>query len=152
MNITVSIPTDEDGFISQVCLSCRRRFKVKFGEGSDKPVGFCPYCAKQGDDWFTESQHAYFVSAVNERVVGPMLDDFASRINRMNRSRGLVRVGAEITHDPPAPEPIEPEEDWPIVTFSCCDEPIKHDGNQEVLHCIICGQAASGGTAEPSAS
>lgn len=137
--MSVSVKTDADGFISQQCPSCDRRFKVKFGEGSSNPVSFCPYCGHADSGWWTEEQRAYCTSVVNEEVVRPMLDDFRRSINRMNRPGSLVQMSANVKHDQPAPEPVESNEPMPLAQFTCCGERIKHDGSMSQLYCIICG-------------
>lgn len=139
MEMSVSVKTDSDGFVSQQCPACKRRFKVKFGEGSSRPVGFCPYCGHADKGWWTDEQRAYCVSVATERVVRPMLDDFTRGINRLNRPGDLIRMSASVEHPPSAPEPVESSEPMPMATFRCCDECVKHDGSAGKLHCIICG-------------
>lgn len=142
MKFTVSLPTDADGFISRQCPACNRRFKVRFGDGSMHPAGYCPYCAHADGSWLTDDQREYCKSAVNERVVRPMLDDFTRNISRMNRPGSLVRVSASVKHASPVLEPVESDQPMAIATFPCCGERIKHDGSTMKLHCIICGKVA----------
>lgn len=138
--MNVSLKTDMDGFISQECPACKRRFKAKFGEGSDKPLAFCPYCGHADTEcWWTPQQVEFFQSAVADKVVGPMLDDFARNINRSSSRGGLVRISASVKHDAPVPGPAESNEPMPIVEFLCCGESIKHDNSAVKLHCVICG-------------
>jgi len=141
MNLTVSLSTDADGFVSQECPVCRRRFKVVFGEGSDRPIGHCSYCGHTGRDcWWTRQQAAYLRGVVGERVVDPMLDDFARSINRMNRAGSLVQMKASVKRNPRSRRPVEPSDSMAVVTFRCCGERIKHDGSTRQLYCVICGK------------
>lgn len=140
---TVSLETDADGFVSQECPSCMRRFKVKFGEGSDRPIGSCPYCSHAGRDcWWTQAQADYFAAVAGQEVVGPMLDKFARNINRGNRSGSVLNIKASVNHGPRPIRPSEPNDSMPSMTFACCNERIKHDGASARLHCIICGASA----------
>lgn len=141
MEMKVSLETDADGFLSQECPACRKRFKAVFEEDSDKAIGHCPYCGHVGDDcWWTLEQAAYFESVVSEEVVGPMLDDFAQGVNRMSRPGDLVQMKAEVSHDRPAAPPVESGGGMLVATFACCGERIKHDGSADRLYCVICGR------------
>lgn len=62
----VSFPTDSDGYLSQECPSCEQIFKVVFGEGSEEPISFCPYCGHSGRDcWYTKPQVEYMLRRPN---------------------------------------------------------------------------------------
>lgn len=41
-SVSVALPTDSDGFVSQECHACSKRFKAVFGEGSDRPIAIVP--------------------------------------------------------------------------------------------------------------
>ncbi len=141
MNLKVSLSTDAEGFLSQECPVCGKRFKVMFGEGSDRAIGHCPYCGHAGKDcWWTKEQAAYLTGVVGERMVNPMLEDFARGVNRMNRGHALVQMKARVKRSPPARPPVEPNRPMPVATFPCCNERIKHDGSTAQVHCIICGK------------
>jgi len=145
MEMKVSLETDADGFLSQECPACLKRFKAVFEEGSDKTIGHCPYCGHVGNDcWWTEEQIAYFQGVVTDEMVAPMLGDFARDINQMSRPGDLVQMKAEVSHDPSAAAPVEPDGDLQVATFACCGERIKHDGSADRLRCVICGQLNAG--------
>lgn len=140
--MTVSLDTDADGFLSQECPSCMKQFKVKFGEGSNLPIGFCPYCGHAGKGcWWTQAQADYLSAMAGDKFVRPMLDKFARDINRNSRSGGLLSMKASVSHGPQPIRPNEPNDEMPILTFACCNERMKHDGTVAKLHCIICGTA-----------
>jgi transcription elongation factor Elf1 len=138
--IQVSFSTDGDGFISQQCPSCERRFKVRVDESSDQSVNFCPYCGSQSDNgWLTEEQQAYAMGVVSEQVVDPMLEEFTHKLQRMNRPGGLLSVSGHYEKSAKPQKPVEAEEPMPLFTPPCCNEPIKHDGSVAALHCVVCG-------------
>lgn len=140
MNINVSLETDADGFLSQECPACGKRFKVVYGDGNDRPLRFCPYCGHEGQEcWWTPEQVAYFEGVVSEEVLSPMLDDFARTVNRMTKPGDLIQMKAKVAHDRPAPAPKEMNDTMPVASFTCCGETIKHDRSIDHLHCVICG-------------
>lgn len=137
--IEVSLATDNDGFISQECPACERRFKIVPGEGSDKPVSFCPYCLHNGHNcWWTPEQAEYISSVVGAQVVGPELDRMASDFNR-GSGRGFIRMSMKVTKPRVPQRPDEPHDAWPVMTFDCCNERIKHNGAEVRVACVICG-------------
>lgn len=139
--ISVSFPTDHNGFLSQECPACRRRFKVKFGSGSKKPISYCPYCGQVGEGcWWTRQQAEFLTTTAARKVVGPMLDDMSRRINRRAPSHALFGIKMTVCHAPEPAVPHEPEESWPVVDFECCGEQVRLEGGCPDVHCIICGQ------------
>ena len=137
--IEVSLATDNDGFLSQECPACERRFKIVPGEGSDKPVSFCPYCRHNGHDcWWTPQQAEYISGVVGEQVVVPELDQMARDFNR-GSGRGFIRMSVKVTRPRVPSRPDEPNDVWPVTKFECCNERIKHDGQATGVACVICG-------------
>ena len=140
-NISFRFGTDEDGYISQECPKCEKRFKVKPGEGSNKPISFCPYCKHEGQNcWWTKEQVDYFESVVMKESVEPEFEKMAKEINRNSHKDSFVTVSMDFK---PSPKPIVPKEtksNWPYIIFECCSEKIKYEQSQKELFCIICGK------------
>lgn len=145
-SITVKLSTDSEGFLSQECPSCERRFKVKLGEGSDQPIAYYPYCGHAGKScWWTPEQAAYLSAKVKADVIGTRLDAMARDFNRRALgSRGLLSISMKVNHSQVPSQPDEQDDHWPKASFECCNEVIKHEVHGEVLCCVICGL---GGTA-----
>ena len=140
-HIKVGFNTDEDGYISQECPACKKRFKVNFSSGSDEPISYCPYCGhKERDCWWTQKQVDYLSGVVGKELIGPELDKMAKDFNRKARVGNFINMTMSVKHSSDAPEPKEPSEPMPIVTFECCGEKTKHDQSQKALFCIICGK------------
>lgn len=127
----VSFPTDSDGYLSQECPSCAQKFKVCFGKGSDEPISYCPYCGHKGEQcWYTKEQIQH-LSAVAESIF------VAPAMKKLQRSLGGKSKGSfSVSQTPP---PIDPDSDFPILHFPCCNESIKVS-LQPKLFCIICGK------------
>jgi ribosomal protein S27E len=139
-SVELRLSTDDDGFMSQECPACERRFKVVFGEGSGKSIGFCPYCGHEGQDcWWTPEQADYIGDVVAAEVVGPEFEQMAREFNS-GSSSGFIRMTVEVERQSMPRQPDEPNEPMPVLLFSCCNERIKHNGSLDELHCIICGR------------
>ena len=144
MDVSISMNTDCDGFLSQECPACTGRFKAKFGEGSDQPISFCPYCCHMGQRcWWTPEQAAY-IGAMGQNaasgLVADELDKMAKKINRQSKS-GLIKIKMTTERARPqrAVAPAEPDDKMSVFDFPCCGERIKHNSVQDKLFCVICG-------------
>lgn len=138
--VNTHLTTDADGFVSQECPACRRRFKVIFERGGGRVVSFCPYCGHRGRDcWWTPEQVTYFKSVVTASVVAPMVEEFARDLRRLNRRGGWISFDAKLESSPRARQPMETSLRMPVAVFECCNEKVKHDGSARRLRCIICG-------------
>ncbi len=136
----ISLPTDEDGFLSQQCPTCERNFKVRFGEGAEEPISHCPYCGFEGSEcWWTDQQAEYLSGVATAEILGPELKRAA---RKMSSTRGLFDIHAEVTlPDIPArPQEVD-DPGFNILTFPCCNETIKYDGEADQLNCILCGES-----------
>lgn len=142
ISIPVSFPTDDDGFLSQQCPSCQQRFMVRFGQGSDKPISYCPYCAHHEQDcWWTEEQSEYFQSVAIAEVVAPELRKLEQTAKSVEKSTGgflRMSVRSDVPERPIEPPP-EPLSQLKIKRFRCCGEDVKVD-SRRVHYCIICGR------------
>jgi hypothetical protein len=134
----VSFHTDTDGFLSQECPSCEQRFRVLFGEGSEEPISFCPYCGHKGRDcWYTKEQVAYIKAVAANRVLGPELKKLESEMKRA--SGGLLKIDMKTDLPRPGSPPMETDEPLEILRFPCCNETVKLT-QHERHYCIICGK------------
>jgi DNA-directed RNA polymerase subunit RPC12/RpoP len=140
----VSLSTDGDGYISQQCPTCSRRFKVKTNDQGENSVNFCPYCGSESDNaWLTEEQQAYVMGIAAEKVIDPMLEEFSRELETMNQPGGFITVSGHFERsEKPAP-PIESEEPMSVFTAPCCNESVKHDGSSTRFHCVVCGKEFS---------
>ena len=139
IEMTLSLKCDDDGFISQECPECKKRFKVKYGEGSDKPISYCPYCAHEGSDcWWTEAQTDYISKVVLQGTIEPEIEKMANNLKHHSHKGDLVSISMDYKPTSKAVAPQEKEDDWPKMLFECCSETIKHEKGHETLFCVIC--------------
>lgn len=146
MEIEIPFNEDKDGFTSQECPSCSGHFKAIIGEENPAPISFCPYCAYEKQDcWWTPEQVTYIESICEKAAFDEMdsrLEDIVGDFNSSTRSSGYLDIKISIESDGPRhlpSPPSEPDLEMPIVTFSCCNKRIKHDGSRHQLFCINCG-------------
>lgn len=134
----ISFPTDADGYLSQECPSCVQRFKVLFGEGSEEPISFCPYCGHKGRDcWYTKDQVEYIKAVTADVVLGPEIKKLEREVKRA--SSGLLKIDMKAEIPEAGPPPMETYEMLDILHFPCCNETVKLT-RHERHYCIICGK------------
>ncbi len=133
----ISFPTDNDGFLSNECPSCELRFKSTPGEGSDEPIGCCPYCGHRGENcWFTTEQVDHIENVTHSVIVAPELKKFERELKSMGD--GFFKIDVKSTPSPQLPPPLETDDEFDILRFPCCNETIKAE-RRDKLFCIICG-------------
>ncbi len=140
-NFTIRFETDSDGFLSRQCPRCDRRFKIPFAENGDRFLNYCPYCGREpdaeDDEWWTEEQWDYILRVSAQVAVSRTLREM---LEQPEDGGGNVSVTVDDHLEEILQAPPEPEEDWPLVVFSCCRREVKHDGRRTKLHCPQCGR------------
>lgn len=140
ITMNVQLKTDGDGFISQECPNCEKRFKIRYGEGSDQPLSVCPYCGHEGRNcWWTKEQVDYLGKVVIQETIEPKLEKMAKEVNRNTRKGGFITMSMNFKRSRKAIPPEEPEDNWGTTLFDCCNETIRHDSSKSTLYCVICG-------------
>lgn len=147
VEIPMSLPLDDDGFLRRECPTCEREFKGLVAQEGDEedaatdPAGiYCPYCVIQApmDSWWTQAQLEHATGLAQQQIVAPMLDDFAKSLGKS--SGGFLKMDVKRSK---TPEPLELSEanDMRRVEFACHpDESIKVlDDWAGPVHCLVCG-------------
>src|SRR5438128_2412969 len=84
VELSMSVPLDEDGFLRRECPTCEREFKWRTAtddeETTPEPEGgyHCPYCAVQAPSgsWWTKDQLEAAKAAAFDKVLKPRLQQF----------------------------------------------------------------------------
>jgi len=128
MKISVSLPTDELGFLGRECPQCNRYFKIKTEKGLQSSELTCPYCSFAGDPrkFITKDQLSYARSkATNEAVekmIEPMLQSFEQNLkqNFETMSKGFIQIKIEAQHQPMS-LPLDVYQEKEVETYVKCD-------------------------------
>ncbi len=122
--ISVPIPTDEQGMLGRCCPNdeCGRYFKIKPGTGMDTATCHCPYCGHCDDisEFTTEEQIQYAIDQAAKQLVDPLMRKFGQSLRRLNSGqRGPLRIRFDVRYRPaPAYSYVERE----LETQVTCDE------------------------------
>ena len=151
--MTVSMPTDEEGFFGRECPSCNQHFRIASEDYEalpDDQMLWCVYCGHRADDsdFTTAQQMARLERAATdyaEQLINKTLDKTLRNSSR--RSRGsLVEVSVRSSPFHPRPLPGISEERL-IRERACPDCQLRYAVFGEHRFCPICGQLPALATA-----
>ena len=100
LNVSVTIPLDENGMMGRECLECEQYFKLKPGTGLETSHCHCPYCDYEGgaDTFWTQAQLEYAKSiAVQQafnKIIKPQLDKLTNSFKQLERNsrNSLIQI------------------------------------------------------------
>lgn len=123
--ITVSLETDEDGYIGRECPieSCLGYFKIKLGTGIKDPAPcHCPYCGYVGDHdrFFTQDQIDYAHSFVTRQFADALTKDLKA-LEFDHKPRGPFGIGISMKLQPSAPYPVHSYREKQLETHVICE-------------------------------
>jgi uncharacterized Zn finger protein (UPF0148 family) len=109
-SISVSIPSDEEGYSDRECPSseCLFQFKVHEEDWQDKlrdKEMFCPFCGHTADSdkWWTTEQVEYMEKAALQHLeqrLGSAMKRDADRWNRRQSSNSFIRITMKVDNRP----------------------------------------------------
>jgi hypothetical protein len=151
MDISMSLPLDNDGFLRRECPHCVGQFKWHHGpaneEGKQQPAPtsyYCPLCGQPArpDSWWTQEQLDYAQGTavpVAMREVEQAMKDAFKGVSSKNMKFDF-KGGIDT---PNAPSALVEPDDMVIVTSPChAYEPVKiPEEASGPFHCLVCGQA-----------
>ncbi|MBO6495309.1 MAG: hypothetical protein JJ978_07075 [Roseivirga sp.] len=92
LNVSVTIPLDENGMMGRECLECEQYFKLKPGTGLETDHCHCPYCDYEGnaDTFWSQAQLEYARSIAMQKafnkIVKPQLDKLTNSFKQLERN------------------------------------------------------------------
>lgn len=151
MEIPVSFPLDNDGYLRRECPACEHEFKWHHGESPGRPDDaidpeqyVCPMCGVSAghDQWFTQAQIEYQQGMVQFHMSDIVGDELA---RQFRGSKGITFKKGRNTA--PAPTELSEPNDMVIVEPPCHPwEPVKvpeERADAAPLYCLICGSQYS---------
>jgi len=151
MDIPLTIPLDNDGFIRRECPHCIRQFKWHSGPANEEaenypdPVSYyCPFCGQPAgpDSWWTQEQLNYAEGIATPAAARYMQAEIARAFRGLNSKHFKIEMKGHLD-TPNEPMPLVEPDDMVIVTSPChAYEPIKVPDNETgPFYCLVCGAA-----------
>lgn len=142
-HITISIPTDDEGYILLRCEHCGTFFKATPSDIEDDGVLhiFCPSCGLISDSYVTEDV-IELARRIVENKVNDMIYDAFKDLERHNKRNSVVKFNAGKRPKHETEDPIRSGIDaLEIASFPCCSRTakIKPLLKMKGAYCPFCG-------------
>lgn len=142
--IRISIPADDEGYVSFQCPNCRERFKLHAAEFDEEDWStlYCPLCGLSNEPgtFLTPDVHRV-AQAHAENLLQDLVDDMLKGFERSTRGSKFIKF----KRGPKPPKVPIPElrevTDLAIVQYPCCGYTAKvaHSDALSGTYCPYCG-------------
>lgn len=142
IQMTISIPTDEDGYVLLKCEHCGTFFKGTPSDIQDDGVLhiFCPSCGLTSGNYFTDDVLELGMKMIKNRSIDMVYDSF-KRLERQSKNSMIkFKAGKRPYHE--SEDPIRSGvEALDICTFPCCGRAAKIKPLLKMTgaYCPFCG-------------
>lgn len=143
----LSIPLDDEGYVSLTCPYCHERFKLKGNDFNDESIYelFCPYCGLKAfpKEFYTDDVIDQ-VKVIGKNYAVDAINQFTKDLERIFKNTDNVTFtrGREIEKEN-LKEMIEPP-DLQIQYLKCCKREIKIFKTTNLVYCPFCGGISNG--------
>ena len=142
-HMTISIPTDDDGYIILKCEHCGTFFKATPSDIEDDGVLhiFCPSCGLTSENYFTDDV-IELAMKMTMNIANDMIYDMFKDLERQTKRNSLVKFKAGKRPQHEVLDPIRSGiEALEITTFPCCGRTakIKPLLRMTGAYCPLCG-------------
>lgn len=142
-HMTISIPTDDEGYILLKCEHCGTFFKATPSDIEDDGVLnlFCPSCGLTSENYITEDVIELAMKKVKNKVNDMIYDAFKD-LERHNKRNSMIKFKAGKRPRHEVEDPIRSGiEALEITTFACCNRTakIKPLLRMTGAYCPFCG-------------
>lgn len=141
--MTVSIPTDNEGYILLQCEHCGTFFKATLSDIEDDGVLhiFCPSCGLINENYVTEDVIELAMRMIKNKVNDIIYDAFKD-LERHNKRNSIIKFKSGMRPGHETEEPIRSGiEALEIANFSCCRRTAKIKPLLKMTgaYCPFCG-------------
>lgn len=147
MELKISIPSDNDGFILLQCPKCSELFKItaKDCESDDVLDIYCPFCGMVSDSYLTDD----VIKLANIKIENEIMKSLHNEMKKLEgkMKSGLVQFKAGKKPKEIYENKIESKIDELIITKpNCCKREIKLNFLTKSCgyHCPFCGVNVDG--------
>lgn len=141
--MTISIPTDDDGYILLRCEHCGTFFKATPFDIEDDGVLriFCPSCGLSSESYLTQDVIELAVRMIKNKA-NDMIYDAFKNLERHNKRNSMIKFKAGKRPKHETEEPIRSGiEVLEVTTFPCCSRTAKIKPLLKMTgaYCPFCG-------------
>lgn len=143
--VKVSIPTDDEGFITFQCPFCSEHFKLDADEVQDDSVidVFCPLCGlKDEASAFITDEVREHMEQIAMNMMNGMINNFTKDLEKQFRGNKTInfKAGKPLPQDNPKLL-FDKENNMNIIELECCKRKVKIKNNNihSKVYCPYCG-------------
>jgi uncharacterized Zn-finger protein len=143
VDFSISIPSDDDGFISRQCPHCGYQFKMTIMDIENEEILelFCPYCGLPSDVSETHPDEVIeqaYIMATNY-AYSKIDDIFKGLENKSSNKLFEFKRGASLPQEDQ--KVLFEKEEMELFDLKCCDKKIKANDSIAVsgIYCPFCG-------------
>ncbi|MEK5520860.1 TFIIB-type zinc ribbon-containing protein [Heyndrickxia sp. FSL W8-0423] len=145
--IPLSIPLDDEGFVTLQCPFCNCHFKITGTDAMDESVYelFCPQCglvAEPND--FLSDEVIERAMRLAENYVFESLNDFQNNVNKSFKNNKFVKVKTGPEFKMNSPKIIVESDNMETYSVPCCERLVKTSLIDDTLYCPFCGGETHG--------
>ncbi|MDP1726191.1 MAG: hypothetical protein Q8M15_05365 [Bacteroidota bacterium] len=141
--VSVTLPTDDNGYLGRSCPRCNEYFKIKLGTGIKTKKCICPYCnfSDETKAFTTNEQYEYAKSIAVGQVKRELLGEIYKKFKDLEFGKKGDFLHLRVT-TPPIPNfPIKLFSEKTLETYVTCDNCTLDFSVYGVFgHCPDCGQ------------
>lgn len=142
--IHISIPTDEDGFVSFECPHCEQRFKLRANEFEESDIInlFCPICGLAHElNHFYSKDFIEMTMNLAKQEAMEMIHDMFKGLERKSRGNKFVKFKAGSKTKVDIKEIYENLDELIEFEMECCNKHIKVTELDKLIgvYCSYCG-------------
>jgi uncharacterized Zn-finger protein len=141
---SISIPSDDDGFITLQCPFCNDRFKlsVEDVEREDIIEIFCPYCGLQNKpSSFLTDEVVEQAQRIAKNYAKSLLNQFSKDLEKKFKSSKHISVKAGKPLEMENDKVLFEREELELTQLECCQSTVKVSAlaKQVGVYCPFCG-------------
>lgn len=146
--LSITIPSDSDGYVTFECPFCHSEFKLLAGEfqsdDSSAEELFCPYCGLASDqsNFFTQEVLDVIEAVATNYMIEELNKTFGGMAKGINRSgNGLLKMEYKPLQKVSVKELVERDTRETEFTCSCCgkSEKVLYCAGAAKVFCAYCG-------------
>lgn len=138
---SITIPTDDDGYVLMQCPKCREYFKLTISdiEAEDLFEVCCPYCGLTSENYFTEDVRELAFTKVENYAMDKIYEEMRKTARNLNGKIFSFTVGSKPKAKPETPIGIGIDT-LVIQTYNCCNKSAKITPSSKITgsYCPFC--------------
>lgn len=142
ISLSISIPTDDDGYVLLQCPKCGEYFKLTLADCKSDDIFqiWCPYCGLVSESYFTDEVKELASTMVKNLAIDLIYTEMKTFERQLNSKYLSFKAGKKPERDPELPI-VSKIDTLEIQTYKCCNKSAKITPSAKIIgtYCPFCG-------------